>query len=66
MSFTHVDTGGVGTVVIILEGCKVWFVGTPMDASDDVMSPNFAAFNGYKPFASLRWEALALKKGDVL
>jgi hypothetical protein len=67
MSFIHVDTGGAGTAVAVLEGCKLWFVGTPTEAAGNVESTRF--LDGYSDselLKGVRWECIPLTPGSTL
>jgi hypothetical protein len=69
----HLDSEGLGTVVVVLEGRKYWIVATRMGESDtissvDSLGPDWSPYfltegnNAHR----FRFEAVHLKKGDML
>ena len=69
----HVDSEGLGTVVVVLEGSKYWIIGTLLGESHIICSINSlgATWNSYsindKDNAKrFRFEAVHLQKGDML
>lgn len=69
----HVDSDGLGTVVVILDGSKYWIVATQFGESHiicsiDSLGPNWNPYfvnegNNAKRF---RFEGIHLQKGDML
>lgn len=69
----HVDSDGLGTVVVVLEGSKYWIVATRLGETDDICSidsvgpawdPYFV--NDEDEINCFRFEAVCLQKGDML
>lgn len=69
----HLDSEGLGTVVMVLEGRKYWIVATRLGGSDticsfDSLGPNWSPYflteGNYTQ--NFRFEAVHLKKGDML
>lgn len=69
----HVDSDGLGTVVVVLEGSKYWIVATRLGEHDTISSVD--SFGpGWNPYVlndgdnanRFRFEAVHLQKGDML
>jgi hypothetical protein len=69
----HVDSDGLGTVVVVLEGSKYWIVATRLGEQDtnstvDSLSPQWHPYyiNDGVKIERFRFEAVHLQKGDML
>ena len=69
----HVDSDGLGTVVVVLEGSKYWILATRL-GDDDTISSIDSLGPGWNPYFvndgenahRFRFEAVHLQKGDML
>lgn len=69
----HVDSVGLGTVVVVLEGSKYWIVITRM-GEHDIISSVDSLGTGWDPYffkdeekaKRFRFEGVHLQKGDML
>lgn len=69
----HVDSVGLGTVVVVLEGSKYWIVVTRM-GEDDIICSVDSLGPGWNPYfindgdnaKRFRFEGVHLQKGDML
>jgi hypothetical protein len=69
----HVDSVGLGTVVVVLEGSKYWIVATQMGGRDticsvDSLGPHWNPYfiNEADNVKHFRFEGVHLQKGDML
>lgn len=69
----HVDSEGLGTVVVVLEGSKYWIVATRLRETDglssvDSLGPDWTPYflNDVDNNKGFRFEAVHLQKGDML
>lgn len=69
----HVDSDGLGAVVVVLEGAKYWILATRLGDDDAIMSvdslgPEWDPYfvNEDKNAKCFRYEAVHLQKGDML
>lgn len=69
----HIDSEGLGTVVVILDGSKYWIVATrygeqQIICSVDSLGPHWTpyVFNDGDGVEGFRFEAVHLQKGDML
>ena len=69
----HVDSAGLGTVVVVLEGSKYWIVMTRMGddeiiSSVDSLGPRWNPYfvNDEDNIKRFRFEGVHLQKGDML
>jgi hypothetical protein len=73
ISSFHVDSDGLGTLVVILEGSKYWIVATRL-GDEDTLSSIDSLGPGWNPYLvndgenvdRFRFEAVHLQKGDML
>jgi hypothetical protein len=69
----HVDSAGLGTAVVVLEGSKYWIVMTRMGEQDTICSIDSLG-PGWNPYVvndgdnvkGFRFEGVHLQKGDML
>jgi len=69
----HVDSAGLGTAVVVLEGSKYWIVMTRMGEHDTICSVDSLG-PGWNPYIvndeddvkRFRFEGVHLQKGDML
>jgi hypothetical protein len=73
ISSIHMDSEGMGTVVVVLEGRKYWVVATEIGEHGDVtnvdsLGPNWDPYliNTGNNISRYRFEAIHLRKGDML
>lgn len=69
----HIDSEGLGTVVVVLEGSKYWIMATKMGESDmissvDSLGPTWTPYclNDGDNANRFRFEGVHLQKGDML
>ena len=69
----HVDSEGLGTVVVVLEGSKYWIVATRIGENENICSVDSLgpAWDPYfinmgENVNHFRFEAVHLRKGDML
>ncbi|EIN09208.1 hypothetical protein PUNSTDRAFT_44612 [Punctularia strigosozonata HHB-11173 SS5] len=69
-TWPHIDAEGAGTMVIVVQGLKLWCMAKPVDPQDDCYDTIDAFAPNYDPAnASLdryKWEAVLLGPGDCL
>lgn len=73
ISSLHVDSDGLGTAVVVLEGSKYWIVATRIGEQDiissiDSLGPNWTPYlvNEGENANRFRFEGVHLNKGDML
>lgn len=73
ISSLHIDAGGFGTVVVVLEGSKYWIIATRIGEDEDISSvdalgPNWHPYtlNEGDNISRYRFEAVHLQKGDMM
>lgn len=69
----HVDSEGLGTVIVVLDGSKYWIIVTRLGDSEKICSinslgPNWSPYfiNDGDNASRYRFEAVHLQKGDML
>ena len=69
----HMDSDGLGTVVVVQEGSKYWIVATKIDDDDNIcrtdsLGPDWNPYhlNEGDNVNRFRFEAVHLQKGDML
>jgi hypothetical protein len=69
----HIDSDGLGTVVVVLEGTKYWVVATRVGEEEsictaDSLPPDWEPYymNDGNKIDGFRFEAVHLQKGDML
>jgi hypothetical protein len=69
----HVDSDGLGSVVVVLEGSKYWIIGTLLGehhiiSSVDSLGPSWNPYciNDGDGAERIRFEGIHLQKGDML
>ena len=73
ISLFHIDSEGLGSVVVVLEGSKYWILATRLGDEDTISSCNSLG-PGWNPYFvndgenvnHFRFEAIHLQKGDML
>ena len=73
ISPVHIDSDGLATVVVVLEGSKYWIVATRIEEREsicaaDSLGPNWNPYciNDGDKINRFRFEAVHLQKGDML